>query len=84
MIISGILVHAQPGQMKDVENLLTNLPGVDIHETTPQGQMVVVVEEDDKNTGAILKDVHFMDGVLSAALVYQESLPDGAHEGDIS
>jgi nitrate reductase NapAB chaperone NapD len=35
------------------------MPGVDVFETTPNGQMVVVIEEDDKTTGAVLKDVTF-------------------------
>ena len=40
MIISGILVQAQPSQMKDVQAQLTKIPGVKIHKTTPNCQLV--------------------------------------------
>lgn len=82
MIISGVLVATQPEQMGAVQSQLTKMPGVDVFETTPNGQMVVVIEEDDKTTGGVLKDVTFLNGVLSASLVYQESTADDTPEGD--
>jgi nitrate reductase NapAB chaperone NapD len=78
MIISGVLVHAQPEKRVIVENRLAEMPNVEVVNATPQGQLVVVIEEDDKSTGALLKDIHFLENVLSASLVYQESLPDVA------
>ena len=78
MIISGVLVHTRPDRRVIVEGQLTKMPNVEVVNATPQGQLVVVIEEDDKSTGALLKDIHFLENVLSASLVYQESLPDVA------
>jgi hypothetical protein len=32
------------------------MPNVEVVNATPQGQLVVVIEEDDKSTGALLKN----------------------------
>ncbi len=77
MNICGVLVHAHPDRLAAVRAGLAEMPGVDVHAETPEGRLVVTVEEHD-GLGASerLADLHKLRGVLSAALVYHHHEPD--------
>lgn len=74
MNIAGVLVHAKPGSADRVETLLAEVPGLEIHTRTDDNRFVVTVEEV-KNTfiSETLIDINRLEGVLSAAMVYQHS-----------
>jgi len=72
MNISGVLVHARPDQVDQVEKQLTAIPGVEVHTVTENGRLVVTVEQDnDKMIADTVLNIHNCQGVLSAAMVYQ-------------
>ncbi len=72
--ICGVLVHARPEQAEAVQQRLLALPGVEIHAVTEDGRVIVTVEGDETfGAGDTLIQMQNLDGVLSAALVYQYS-----------
>ena len=77
MNISGVLVHARPGGIEAVREALTALNGVEVHATAPNGRLIVTVEEADGTVGKTILDIERLPGVLAAALVYQQSEPNG-------
>jgi len=77
MNISGVLVHANPKQVDEVETQLKNIAGVEIHAITEDGRFIVTVEEeDDNNMANTVLNLHRCQGVLSAVMVYQYSNDD--------
>jgi nitrate reductase NapD len=72
--ISSAIVYAMPGRADSVRVQVGVLPGVQIHGETPDGRFIVTVED---VPGASVADtvmqLHRLDGVLSAAMVYQYS-----------
>jgi nitrate reductase NapD len=72
MNISGVIVRARPEQLADVKSSLASLAGVEIHEETEQGKLVVTLESESQRAMADqLFAVQDTRGVLSASLVYQ-------------
>lgn len=71
--IAGVLVHAVPAHIERVRARLTQLPGVEVHAVTPEGKMVVTVEESaERMTGETVMRLYDIEGVLSAALIYHQ------------
>ena len=75
MNISGVLLRARPERFPEVMETLGGIPGVAVHTTDEaRGRIVVTVED---GTGYSVEDslleVHLMDGISDAALVYQYS-----------
>lgn len=71
MNISGIVVHARPEQMQRVREQLCRFPGVEVHGESPEGKLVVTVEEgDNSNLGETAMKFHDIDGVLAASMIY--------------
>lgn len=71
MNITGIVVHARPGRSAGIRRALGEIPGVEVHATTPEGRMVVTVEQDgDQAARAAMDAIARTEGVLSLALVY--------------
>ncbi len=71
MNISGVVVHAHPKDCDAVEKRLSALSGVEIHAISPQGKMVVTVEDDDhKMIADTLLNMQNIRGVLSAVMIY--------------
>lgn len=86
--ICGVLVHARVANMQHVEACLVNIPGVEVHTRTDDGRLIVTVESDHRRYVAdTISDFHNIDGVLSAAMVYQFSddiNENSATEGEMS
>ena len=76
MNISGVLVHARPGQLEAVQDRLSALEGVEVHRAAPHNRLIVTIEEADGTVGKTILDIERLPGVLAAALVYQQSDPD--------
>ena len=74
MNIAGVLVHARPADVETVEARLTAMTGVEVHAVNDSGRLVVTVEEKDYQlTSDRVLGLHELEGVLSAALIYQHS-----------
>ena len=72
--ICGVLVHARAGFVEKVETSLNAIPGVEVHTTTDDGRLVVTVESEERRFVAdTISSLHEVEGVLSAAMVYQFS-----------
>ncbi len=82
--VSGVLVNANPECIDSVRTQLESRPGVEIHEVTPEGRLVTVVEK--SNDGELADAFLAMqntEGVLSASLVYHYSDNDDAGEMEL-
>lgn len=75
--ICGILVYARPGSVQVVTERLAAMPGVEVHGASPEGRMVVTIEERDGTplTTDSIRSINEVAGVLSTALIYQHSEP---------
>ncbi|MGL4315360.1 MAG: chaperone NapD [Pseudomonas sp.] len=75
--IASLIVHSQPALMVAVKANLRRLPGLELHQESPQGKLVVVLEaEDEAQILATLDAIQNLPGVLNAALVYHEVLEE--------
>jgi nitrate reductase NapD len=80
--IASLLVHARPELFEAVKANLRLFEGVELHQQSPLGKLVVVLET--ANEQQILEridQISNLPGVLNAALVYHELLsPEGVDE----
>ena len=71
MNICGCLVHAAPDAVDRVSTEMNALDGVEIHATSEDGRLVVVVEDTPAKTASdIIMSLHQIPGVLSLTLNY--------------
>ncbi len=74
MNISSALVHAHPANATAVAQRLTALPGVEVHGISPEGKLIVTIESDDDDTTlATYTRIGQVEGVLAAAMIYNQS-----------
>ena len=74
MNISSAILHVVPARLAEAREDLLKLPGLEIHAESPEGKMVVVLEDDDLESAANkYVALHGMPGVASVAMVYQYS-----------
>lgn len=72
--ICGVLVHAQPEQAAQVEQQLSQYQGVEVHSVTEDGRLVVTIDHADRRDMVdTINQLNSVEGVLSAAMVYQHS-----------
>jgi len=70
--IASLVVHSTPRRMARVGEAIAALAGACVHATSPGGKLVVTIEAADAEAmAARVADIHHIDGVLGAALVYQ-------------
>jgi len=70
--ISSLVVHATPKRVQNIEDVIAMMPGARVHGSSPNGKLVVTL--DASSTDEMLSRINAIqrvDGVLSAALVYQ-------------
>ncbi|ARS48270.1 chaperone NapD [Ectopseudomonas hydrolytica] len=73
--ISSLLVHVRPELLAAVKANLRQLEGLELHQESPQGKLVVVLEtEHERHILARIEQINALPGVLNAALVYHELL----------
>ena len=70
--LTGLIVHTSPDSLERVQEQLTNLTGVEIHGSAPEGKMVITVEElpGQKTMVDTITAISHVEGVLSTSLVY--------------
>ncbi len=74
MNISSAIIHAQPGQAEAVLGRLAEVTGVEVHAVSPEGKIIVTLEaEDDAAVIRSYEIITLLDGVLSAAMVYNQT-----------
>lgn len=75
--IASLIVHAQPALMAAVKANLRQLPGLELHQESPLGKLVVVLEaEHEAQILDTLDSIQNLPGVLNAVLVYHEVLEE--------
>jgi nitrate reductase NapD len=78
MDIVGVLVRAHPRNLPLVQQHLQSIAGLAIHTVSEDGRLVVTLEDEDgKRIADTLGEVNRIEGVLSAAMVYQYSDDEG-------
>lgn len=71
MNITGILVYARPGAAEAVRDRLGQMPGVEVHAVTPEGRLIVTVEQPDERQMALAFDrFSHIPEIVSTVLVY--------------
>ncbi len=74
--VASIIVHTQPIALNTTRNWLEGLPGAEIHASSDQGKLVVVLESlTAQSILDVIDQASAHPGVLNAALVYHEVLP---------
>ena len=70
--IASLVVHSTPRRVERVGGAIAALAGAEVHAASPEGKLVVTLEAAgaDDLAGQVAA-IQRMDGVLSAALVYQ-------------
>ena len=79
MNISSAIVYAKSEHDQALRILLSQVPGVEVHASTDDGKMIITIEtESDRTAVNIYEDIERMEGVLSVAMIFQqtESHPD--------
>jgi nitrate reductase NapD len=72
--ISSLVVHAAPRRLPAIAHAIGLLPGALVHGSSPEGKLVVTLETDGADAMlSLVTAIQHIDGVLSAALVYQYS-----------
>lgn len=71
MNICGVLIRSEPGNEVAVSVILSNIEGVEVHQTADQGRIVITIE-DTPNASAIdtLRAVDAIKGVIASSLVF--------------
>lgn len=77
--IASLVVHARPQLFEAVKANLRRLPNLELHQESPQGKLVVVLEaREEAQILATLAAIQNLPGVLNAVLVYHEVLEQDA------
>lgn len=81
MNISSVLVNALPDQIRQVQDDLAVLDGVEVHAATEEGRLIVTIEADsDKAVADMFALINHLPGVLSVAMVYHQYETDPDEE----
>ena len=79
MNISSVLVNVRSGLLRQVQDDLATLNGVEVHAATEEGRLIVTIEAgSDKDVANMFEVINHLPGVLSVSMVYHqyESDPD--------
>lgn len=73
--IASLLVHCRPELIEAVKKNLALLPGLELHQESAAGKVVVVLEaEHESRILSTIDHIQQLPGVLNAALIYHELL----------
>lgn len=71
--ISSLVVHAFPKQLSDVKSAIEDIPNTEIHASSDQGKLVVVLETE--NEHLILEridQIGSLPGVITTSMIYHQ------------
>lgn len=72
--IAGVVVHANPARLDEIRAAIDLMAGAEIHAASDAGKLVVTLEAPTSRAiAAHLEYLHRLEGVFSAALVYQHN-----------
>ncbi|WP_170176715.1 chaperone NapD [Litorilituus sediminis] len=73
--IAGVLFVARPENVEEVAGKLAEFPGAEVHETSDNGNMVVTIEEDNKDQRLIetITTMSNIPGVISSSLIFHHN-----------
>jgi periplasmic nitrate reductase NapD len=72
--ITSLVVHSTPRRLRRVAERIAAMPGAQVHATAPSGKLVVTLDADSSDEMSTrIGCLQRIDGVLSAALVYQHA-----------
>lgn len=75
--LCGVLIHARHEQIHAIRKKLQKQQGVEVHAESDDGRLVVTVEDESrKQVAERIMKFHELEGVLSAAMIYQFSDED--------
>lgn len=78
--IASLIVHTHPELLEAVKTNLLRLPHLEVHQQSPQGKLVVVLEaEHEQNILDNLNAIQNLPGVLNAVLIYHEIVESPEH-----
>ena len=76
--IASLLLHCRAELLPAIKANLLRLPGVELHQESASGKLVVVLEaEHESRILEVIQQVQELPGVLNAALIYHEELLEG-------
>ena len=79
--ISSVLVNARPDLLKQAQQALEALPGVEVHAVTEDGRLIVTIEASfDQSVANTFEAINQLPGVLSASMVYHQYETDPDRE----
>lgn len=82
--IAGVLVHTRQPHTLEVCAAMSRFPGVEVHQMSPQGRVVLVVEGGSaKEIVGSLDAIRAIPGVLNVVLVYQHAESAAAMQEEI-
>jgi periplasmic nitrate reductase NapD len=72
--VAGIVVHVDPQRLQAIQNAITGLSSVEVHGASSEGKLVVTIETaTPTEILSRIEAIHEIDGVFSAAIVYQHT-----------
>lgn len=72
--IAGVVVHARPQLLQSVREAIAALDSVEVHGASAEGKLAVTVEtESPAEVLSRIDTIQQIEGVLSAAIVYEHS-----------
>jgi len=72
--LAGIIVSAFPKDLDTIRSQLTSLSGVEVHHATPDGHLIVTIEQSThQQLSADLSTIQDIANLLSLSMVYQYS-----------
>lgn len=73
--IAGVLFSSQPDKVEKVAKELGEFPGAEVHVTNEKGNMVVTIEEVDKDQRLIeiITNMSNVPGVISSSLIFHHN-----------
>lgn len=83
MNICGCLVHAPSAEVGSIASALSAMEGVEVHATTEDGRLIVVVEDTETSRASeTIMAMHQVAGVISLTLTYHhfEDLQGGTDQ----
>jgi nitrate reductase NapD len=84
MNISSAIMYIAPERLYEACSALLLMPGVEIHARSPEGKVVVTLEDDDTNSAADkYVALHGIAGVASVAMVYQFSDDESVNSEEV-